>query len=156
MGQVRAEFTVYREAAFNNYVGFFQVADINGGIDLNTDGTIDLRPGDAGYVEAAVRGRVPGIDLTVGNQATATFTATLSGDAIYAPFLIVNGRPEAVLDDNANNNPEVYFASPIANPGRFDHVRLLGNNTWGFEDLPLGGDRDFNDIILRGNFNSVA
>lgn len=155
-GQVRADFTLYREAAFDNYVGFFQVADLNGSIDSNADGTVDFRPGDVGYGEAAVRGRVAGIDLNVSNQGTATFTATINGDAIYAPFVIVNGRPEAVLDDNPNNNPEVYFAFSLANPGRFNHVRLLGTNTWGFEDLPLGGDMDYNDIIVRGSFNRIA
>lgn len=154
-GSVQAEFTLYREAAFNNYVGFFRVADLNGSIDLNADGAIDLRPGDPGYVEAAVKGRVAGIDLTVGNQASGKVTATLAGDALYAPFLIVDGRPEQVLDSDPNS-PQVYFTAAIANPGRVDHIRLLGANTWGFEDLPLGGDRDYNDVIVRGTFQRTA
>jgi hypothetical protein len=30
-----------------------------------------------------------------------------------------------------------------------DHIRLLGNNTFGFEDLAGGGDNDFNDVIIQ-------
>jgi len=26
---------------------------------------------------------------------------------------------------------------------------LLGDNTFGFEDLPDGGDRDFNDVVVQ-------
>jgi Domain of unknown function (DUF4114) len=29
-----------------------------------------------------------------------------------------------------------------------DHVRLLGENTFGFEDLYFNSDNDFNDFIL--------
>ncbi|MEL6165668.1 MAG: DUF4114 domain-containing protein, partial [Cyanobacteria bacterium J06628_3] len=36
-----------------------------------------------------------------------------------------------------------------ANSDNFDHIKLLDNKTFGFEDLPNGGDQDFNDIITR-------
>jgi hypothetical protein len=90
-GQVQAEFTLNREAAFNNFVGFYRVADANGGIDTNGDGTVDLRPGDSGYAQAAVQGRVSGVDLTVANQGTANFTAQLAGGSLFAPFMIADG-----------------------------------------------------------------
>ena len=38
-----------------------------------------------------------------------------------------------------------------ANGDRVDHIRLLGNNTWGFEDLAGAGDGDFNDVIVKMN-----
>ena len=44
---------------------------------------------------------------------------------------------------------QVYFNYVGANPDKVDHVRLLGNNTFGFEDLFGGGDRDYNDIIVQ-------
>ncbi|MFM6108750.1 MAG: DUF4114 domain-containing protein [Sphaerospermopsis kisseleviana] len=94
--------------------------------------------------------------LTVGNGQRATFTGTLEGGHIYVPFLIVNGRPDAILDSNPNNNPAVYFTYLDANPGRVDHVRLLGDNTFGFEDLPNGGDLDYNDIIVKVNLSSIV
>ncbi|MDB9356019.1 Ig-like domain-containing protein [Nodularia spumigena CS-586/05] len=154
-GQVRAEFILNREAAFDNLIGFYEVADVNGGIDFNGDGTIDFRPGDAGYTKAAIEKRIVGLDMTVNNQGTATFTTYLNGGSIYAPFIIANGKPDAILDNNSNNDPAVYFAFLGANPGKIDHIRLLGNNVWGFEDLPLGGDMDYNDVVIRANFNLI-
>jgi len=155
IAQVKADFVVSREAAFNNFIGFYQVADENGGIDTNGDRTADILVGQAGYTEAAIRGRVPGIDLTVNNQGTATYTGTFGSDAIFAPFIIIDGRPDAILDSNANNNPAVYFPFLGANSDKVDHIRLLGNNTFGFEDLANGGDKDFNDAVVQINLTIV-
>ena len=119
------------------------------------DGKADIFAGQTGYVEAAVRGRVAGIDLTVNNQGTATYTGTFQPGSIFVPFIIVNDRPDALLDSNPNNNPAVYFPFLGANADKVDHIRLLGNNVFGFEDLPNGGDKDFNDVILRVNMNIV-
>jgi VCBS repeat-containing protein len=154
-GRVSAEFVVNREAAFDNFIGFYQIADVNGGIDFDGNGTIDIRPGDTGYTQAALRGRIAGLDMNVMNQGTATFTTNLDGGSIYAPFIVANGKPEALLDNNPKNDPAVYFAFLGANPDKFDHIRLLGNNTWGFEDLPLGGDMDYNDVVIRASLRSV-
>ncbi|MUG95857.1 DUF4347 domain-containing protein [Scytonema sp. UIC 10036] len=151
--QVKADFVVNREALFDNMIGFYRIADVNGGIDTDGNGTIDFRPGDAGYTEAAVRGRVAGINLTTSNQGTATFTGNLSPGSLFAPFIIVNGTPEAVLDNNSSNDPAVYFAFLGANSDKADHIRLLGNNTFGFEDLPNNGDSDYNDMIVRANLS---
>ncbi|WZI66564.1 MAG: SBBP repeat-containing protein [Gloeotrichia echinulata IR180] len=150
-GTQTATFTVYREAGYNNLVGFYRVADINGGIDTNNDGVGDLLPGQAGYAEAAVKNRVGGINLSVGNQGTASFTGTFEGGSIFAPFLIVNATADAFLDNNPNNNPAIYFPYLGANSDNVDHVRMLGDNIFGFEDLPGGGDKDFNDIIVKVN-----
>ena len=152
---VRADFTVNREAAFNNFVGFYQVADKKGGIDTNGDGTADILVGQSGYIQAAISRRVAGIDLSVSNQGTARFTGTFQSSSIFAPFIIVNGTPDALLDSNPNNDPAVYFPYLGANSDGVDHIRLLANNTFGFEDLAGGGDRDFNDIIVKANLTAV-
>lgn len=152
---VKAEFNVYREASYNNYVGFYQVTDENGGIDTNGDGTADVLTGQAGYAQAAVRSRVAGIDLTVSNQGSANFTGTFQPGAIFVPFLIADGRPDALLDNNANNDPAVYFPFLGANSDKSDHIRLLASNTFGFEDLPGGGDKDFNDVIIKVNLTTT-
>ncbi|MEH2042950.1 DUF4114 domain-containing protein, partial [Nostoc sp.] len=151
--QIKADFVVNREAAYDNFVGFYQVADENGGIDTNGDGTADILVGQAGYAEAAIRGRVAGIDLMVNNQGSASYSGNLEPDSLFAPFIIVNGKPDAILDVDANNNPAVYFAFLGANSDKTDHIRLLENNTFGFEDLAKGGDRDFNDMIVHINLN---
>ncbi|MEH2298469.1 MAG: DUF4347 domain-containing protein [Nostoc sp.] len=149
--QVKADFVVNREAAFNNFISFYQVADENGGIDTNGDGKADILTGQAGYTEAAVWGRVAGIDLTVNNQGSATSTGTFQPGSIFVPFIITNGIPDALLDSNPNNDPAVYFPFLGANADKVDHIRLLGNNIFGFEDLASGGDKDFNDMIVRVN-----
>lgn len=145
---VKVDFVVNREAAFNNFVGFYKVADENGGIDIDGNGTIDFRPGDSGYAQAAVQNRVAGIDLRVENQGTATFTdKLLTGDSVFAPFMLTNGRTvDQVLNGQVD---QIYFAYLGANSDKVDHVRLLGNNTFGFEDLVGGGDNDFNDAIIQ-------
>ncbi|MEH2416489.1 putative Ig domain-containing protein [Nostoc sp.] len=151
---VIGNFTVNREASYNNFVGFYQVADKNGGIDTNGDGTADILVGQAGYAEAAVRGRVAGIDLTVNNQGTANYTGTFGADSLFAPFIIVDGSPDAILNSNANKN--VYFAFLGANSDKTDHIRMLGNNAFGFEDLANGGDKDYNDMIVQAKFSVSA
>ncbi|MUG91839.1 DUF4394 domain-containing protein [Scytonema sp. UIC 10036] len=146
-GQVNTSFTVNREAAFDNFVGFYRVVDQNGGIDTNGDGTADILPGNTGYAQAAVSNRVTGIDFSVGNQQTATVSGQFAGGSIFAPFLIANGSVNQVL--NGEKLDEVYFAYLGANSDRVDHIRFLGDNTFGFEDLRGGGDKDFNDVIMR-------
>ena len=141
---VQAEFVVNREAAFNNYVSFYRVTDENGGIDVDGNGTADILPGEAGYTQAAVSARVPGIDLTTNNRRTSTYTAILEAGSLLAPFMIADGSP-------ANMNAQsVYFPFLGANSTQVDHVTLLGNNVFGFEDMQRG-DKDFNDMIVRVN-----
>ncbi|MDB9466544.1 DUF4114 domain-containing protein [Dolichospermum circinale] len=151
---VKADFTVNREAAFNNFVGFYKVADENGGIDVDADGTVDFRPGDSGYAQAAIKNRVAGIDLRVDNQGTASFTdKTLTGGSIFAPFILTNGRTvDQVLNGQVD---QAYFAYIGANADKVDHIRLLGNNVFGFEDLAGGGDKDYNDVVLKVNLSVV-
>ncbi len=146
-GQVSTSFTVNREAAFDNFVGFYRVVDQNGGIDTNGDGTVDILPGATGYAQAAISNRVTGIDLSVKNQQTATLSGQFVGGSIFAPFLIANASVNEVV--NGQKLDQVYFAYLGANSDQADHIRLLGNNTFGFEDLRGGGDKDFNDLIVR-------
>ncbi|MEB3337039.1 MAG: DUF4114 domain-containing protein, partial [Leptolyngbyaceae bacterium] len=145
---VQAQFTVYREARFNNTVGFYRVNNPEGAITDPLTGAV-LTPGQGGYTEAALRNRVAGIDLSVPNQGVTTATGQFEAGSIFAPFIIVDGSLAAFLDDDTSNNPDVYFPYLNANPGAVDHVRLLGNNLFGFEDLANGGDRDYNDLIVR-------
>jgi phage gp37-like protein len=58
-----------------------------------------------------------------------------------------------LLTRNVNNDPAVYLPFLGANTDKVDHIRLLGNNIFGFEDLVSGGDKDFNDVIARVNLN---
>lgn len=40
------------------------------------------------------------------------------------------------------------------NSDKVDHTRLLGNNVFGFEDKVGGGDKDFNDTIIKIDFST--
>jgi len=151
---VQANFVVNREAAYDNFVGFYKIADSQGTITDPLTG-VSLKPGDTGYTEAAVKNRVAGIDLQTANQSTATINGVFQGASILAPFIVVNGSPDQLLDNNKANDPAVYFAYLGANSDGVDHIRLLANNTFGFEDLPSGGDFDYNDIIIKANLSVV-
>ncbi|MEM9542618.1 MAG: DUF4347 domain-containing protein [Cyanobacteria bacterium P01_E01_bin.42] len=144
-GVVTGTFSVYREANFNNSVGFFLASDENGMVN-------GLTPGDNGYAEAAIENRLTDIELFVRNQSVNEFSATFAAGSILIPFIITNGTAEQFLANNAanslNSNILAYFPFIGANPDQADHIRLLANNTFGFEDLRGGGDQDFNDTIV--------
>jgi hypothetical protein len=74
-----------------------------------------------------------------------TGTGNFTANSIFAPFIIVDGNAA----DFAKGTKQAYFTYLGANSDGVDHIRLLGNNIFGFEDLPSGGDRDFNDIIVK-------
>ncbi|OCQ96095.1 hypothetical protein BCD64_12120 [Nostoc sp. MBR 210] len=153
---IAGTFSIYREASYNNYVGFYKVVDESGGIDTNGDGTADVLVGDAGYLQAAINQRVTGIGLSVGNQGTGNGQGNFGGGGIYVPFLIVNGGINALLDSNTSNDPTVFFTFLGANSDNARHVRILGDNTFGFEDLVGGGDNDFNDVVVKINLTVNA
>lgn len=120
-GTLQVQLTGYREADFDNFVGFYRVNDANGAVTDPITGKV-LMPGKGGYAEADLCNRFTGLGLSVPNQGVSTLTGQLEAGLIFAPFIIANGRPEALLDDNANNNPAVYFPYLNANPGAVDHV----------------------------------
>jgi hypothetical protein len=139
----KATFTIQRDAGFNNHIGFYKIEDAQGSIKV---GNTTLKPGDAGYLQAAVQGRLAGIDLVGTNNQTVTSSGDFLGGALYAPLLIANS---ATANADFSN---VYTAYSLGNADRADHIRLLGDNTFGFEDLAGGGDRDFNDLIIKATF----
>ena len=141
---------VTRDAIFDNIVGFYAIE--------NSDGTVldefgnALTPEDDGYAEAAIRRRV--IELT----ENTTGSQEIGTSNLLAPFIIANGTTEEFLTNNPDNQPGeplAYFSFLGANPDGVEHIRLLDNNTFGFEDLFGGGDRDFNDLTFRAEFTAA-
>ncbi|MEQ9235281.1 DUF4114 domain-containing protein [Coleofasciculus sp. E2-BRE-01] len=135
-GMIPAQFGVNSDADYDNNFGFYIIDDPDGRIG-------DLRPGDPGYAEAAVRQR---LDTDAG----------LPAGTLVAPFIIADGSAEEFLAENPTNQSGedvmAYFAFMGANPDGVDHVRLLGDNTIGFEDQWNGGDRDYDDLVIQVNF----
>jgi Domain of unknown function (DUF4114)/RTX calcium-binding nonapeptide repeat (4 copies) len=148
---IKATFEIKRDAGYNNHIGFYKIEDALGTIKV---GNNLLKPADAGYRQAAVQGRLAGIDLVGTNGQTVNSTGVFLGGALYAPLLISNA---ATANADFSN---VYTAYILGNADKADHIRLLGDNTFGFEDLFGGGDsfagtfsdRDFNDVIVKATF----
>jgi autotransporter-associated beta strand protein len=145
---VQVNFTIKREAAYNDTVGFYKIEDAEGTVVSITGAK--LKPGEAGYQAAVVQNRITGIDLEVANGQTVSIDKVLQGGAIYAPFLIANANASN-LNGNFSN---VYTPYTLGNSDTTDHMRLLGDNTFGFEDLVGGGDKDFNDVVLKAVFKN--
>lgn len=140
--RVNATFSVYREANNDNTVGFYEIDEITGEID-------DLLPSERGYADALLQRRVTGLGLAVGDKQTATTNITLESGKLYAPFLLVNQTPDSFNGDLAS----LYIPFAAGNSDRISHIRLLSENTFGFEDIYGGGDFDFNDLIVRATFS---
>ncbi|WP_081942702.1 choice-of-anchor I family protein [Myxosarcina sp. GI1] len=140
--------TVSRDAFYDNTVGFFEVKAVDGTVIDPVSGKA-IAPGDAGYLEAALANSLD-ISLSVPkNNQQAEFTSEVAGGKIYAPFLVVDGNVGELTDADNSNDPTVYFSYSAANSDNFAHVRSLGDNTYGFEDIVNGGDRNFNDLIVK-------
>lgn len=146
-----ATFTVQREAAFDNVVGFYIIDDLTGRV-TDAAGNVFAPENTTDYVRAALANRITDLSLSSSNNGVSTFSTTLEAGQILAPFIVVNGTIDELLDRSASNDPAIYFPFLGANSDGADHVRLFGNNTFGFEDLVGGGDQDFDDVIVQVEF----
>lgn len=143
-GQATVNYTISREADFDNEVYFYAVDNINGTVD-------GIAVGEEGYMAAALA-NVISSEFSIGDDETETRSAQFDAGSVVVPLIIADGDLAEALSGAA----EVYFPYLGANTdnGTFDHIKLLDSNTFGFEDLPNGGDEDFNDIEIR--INSIA
>jgi RTX calcium-binding nonapeptide repeat (4 copies)/Domain of unknown function (DUF4114) len=139
----KATFEIKRDASYNNHVGFYKIEDVSGAIKV---GAQLLQPSDSGYRQAVLNSRLIDIDLFGVNEQTVNGKGDFLGGALYAPFVIANS-------DTPNSDfSNIYTAYSLGNVDNVDHIRLLADNTFGFEDLLDGGDRDFNDVIVKALF----
>ncbi|MTJ53228.1 DUF4114 domain-containing protein [Anabaena sp. UHCC 0253] len=153
-GLVKADFSVFREAAYNNEVYFYEVNNAQGQI-----GSLEATSANrANYLQAAINNLIKDaetgeiIKFAVSNQGQFTDSAMITGGSIFAPMIIINGTLSQLTDNNTGNDPQVYFPYLGVNSDGVDHIRLLADNTFGFEDLSGGGDLDYNDLIIKLNF----
>jgi 3-phytase len=155
---VKANFSVFREALFDNEVYFYKVDNSEGKI-----GTLTATAANrANYLQAAINNIISNlgngeiIKFSVDNQKKFTDSTTIATGSILVPMIIVNGTLSQLTDNITSNDPQVYFPYLGLNSDGADHIRLLGNNIFGFEDLPNGGDLDYNDIIIKMNFTQIV
>jgi hypothetical protein len=152
---VKATFSIYREAAYNNSIYFYAIQDESGAI-LDSLSQKVLKPTDPGYLQAALRNAVSDVNLSTPNQTVNTVTTTLTKGSIYASVIVINSDKSALLDNNPNNDPAAYTSFILGNADKVDHIRLLGDNTFGYEDLAGGGDLDYNDMIVKAIFQPTT
>lgn len=146
---VEVEFKITREADFNNVSDFYVVDDEGKAIDPLSGNSV--APGEDGYLEAALNSRL-GFDFSVDDDGEMTVTKTMPGGFNYAPMVVVNGTFDQLTDDNPDNDPEVYFPYQAANSDGVEHIKSMNDEgLFGFEDLPGGGDEDFNDITFQAS-----
>lgn len=137
-GDVDVTYTISREADFDNEVYFYNVDDVTGMIG-------GVEAGIDGYLEAALGNIItPAFSTTDDNEETGIFT--MEAGSVIGTMIIADGT----LMDAENGSATVYFSFGTGSDG-FDHIRLKEgtNNVFEYEDLPNGGDQDFNDIVIE-------
>ena len=126
----------------------YQVDDYNGTI---TVGGISYAPGDAQYAA-----------LAAGNAYAVLGGGTViagPGDGNYGQSQITGvdaGDLIAMQLTNVTNGDTFWAFSQANEVVDGEHMWNYGANTWGWEDLAGGGDRDFNDLVVQLDFTSTA
>jgi phospholipase/lecithinase/hemolysin len=148
---IQLQATLYREAAFNNQMGFY-LADRSGNVVDSLTGQILSRVTDSrtAYLQAVKANAL--VTAEVGDGETGSFNGTfVVGGSIdlsahvLLPFLVSNASLDAVAADFSN----LYVAVRGINGSGADQMQLLGNNLIGFEDIAGGGDNDFDDVVFQ-------
>ncbi|MEM6754000.1 MAG: DUF4114 domain-containing protein, partial [Cyanobacteria bacterium P01_C01_bin.38] len=142
------------EAGYNNSVGYYAIANIDGAVEDITGKLIN--PGEEGYAAAALNQRIE--DLRI-KRDTGNLESELNEGALLLPFLIANGTVEEWMEKNSDNQtgdfPIAYFSFASANPDSKQHIRQVGNELQ-FEDFLGGGDNDFNDFVTKVDIESAV
>ena len=140
-----------RRTWYRNEVGLFLVDDAQGRIN-------GQQPGDRGYAAAALARRV--VLFERGQEAGAVASLTLPGGSYFGTYLVQGSTADRLLARNPQNRPGrrpvAFFSVTAANPDLFGHVRQPAADRLAMEDQWRGGDRDFNDAVLRLEFQAVG
>lgn len=148
-GAMALEVLITRNAEFENYIGFYRVEDDQLRVRDPLTGTL-LSPSDSGYREAALAASITDLLVTVDNGTSASFTAYVDAK-LLGLFIAVDVEMQSL-----ESASEIYFTDLQANSDGIEHVKLLGNSTFGFEDSEGGGDLDYNDMIVQINFPDIS
>ena len=149
---LKVDITTTSSSAYNNNIGFYAVEDAIGTIQL-ANGTM-LKPGDANYAAEAIKSAV-----LQASKTDSKLNQDIVGGKLYAPVVVAQGSLSDFVTKNPTNGGgandiHAYFNYIGANADKTDHFRLIGNNTFGVEDVYGGGDRDFNDLVITASFKA--
>jgi cyclophilin family peptidyl-prolyl cis-trans isomerase len=148
-----------RNAAFNNEIGVYTVADLTGTVGTTAAGA-------SGYAQAAVGATSAQVIFASGDTAGATKTITVTGGQMLGFYLIQNNTTANFLAKNptdtaptgqningVSSQPLAFFSTKAANPDGTQHVQVVadpttGNVEYNWEDEWSGGDSDYNDVVM--------
>lgn len=116
----------------NYTLGVYQLNADGSVIDPLSGNLIMLR--EDGYTQAAIANTMELDSITA-----SEFITKLSGDRLYAPYIIVDGTVDQLIDQDISNDPVIYFPYTQLNSGNQDCIRALDNISWEFADLSLNG-----------------
>lgn len=136
-------FNNQRPSNFNDYIGFFRVADLRGRIDTNGDGVGDLSPGDKGYANAARTQALVGKFMLsdAAGQDQASGPIFFDDVELVSIFVRFNGA--------ANLKGDLYFTFPEANSDGARHFQFFGGmDDLTFEDMTGGPEVEFDDFLI--------
>lgn len=152
---VQVEATLFREARFDNLVGFYLADKTTGDVIDPLTGSItgtfsgpatDYR--QAVLDTALIQGQVDSHEMGGFSDNTFEFNTALTlSDYVLLPFLDAEG------DSNLDT---LYVTSLGINADNANHVQLLGQNIFGFEDIAGGGDNDFDDMVVEVKSITIA
>ncbi len=140
-----------RKAAFSNEIGVFVVSDDKGTVN-------GIAPGTEGYMQAALASlRVIFSSLSEKASVGINFIRQLSFKAgeRLGFYMVANDTTSSVDSQMTSGKTldNVFFSLSSCNTDKFDHVRVKDNGKSSFdlawEDLKGGGDKDFNDLVLK-------
>ncbi|MEB3220007.1 MAG: putative Ig domain-containing protein [Nostocales cyanobacterium 94392] len=142
---------VSQEASFHNEMGLFVVDDAQGRIG-------SILPGQPGYIEAALSDSRRDIIFASGQTSGTAKTMELPAKSYIGFYLIQNATTERFLNHNPQNElnkePLAFFFFPQENPDGIDHLQSVAVNSFGWEDLTNGGDKDFDDLVFEYTFDT--
>jgi Domain of unknown function (DUF4114)/Vanadium chloroperoxidase N-terminal domain len=143
--------SISRAAALNDSVGLYAVDDAEGCFDTNGDTFVDLRVGQQGYLQEALRRAAlnPGLTQATANNTSVSSNISLAAGSSFGLLLVADGT--IAQASAAGSTLNVFSSFTGANTDNKNHVVRLGNGTtevFGFEDRVGGGDNDFNDLIV--------
>ncbi|MEY2979507.1 MAG: hypothetical protein RLZZ435_3647, partial [Cyanobacteriota bacterium] len=159
-GEYTISGSIFREAAYNNTIGFFFV-NVDGAV-LDSSGAEVATPDDLTNYKAAIVANLitensSAVQYQVSNNTTIefSFSITTVTAAVYVlPVLAVQGDFSTFSD--------IYYPVIAANSDRVDHMKFQGAGAsgngrfFGFEDLASNvSDNDFDDFIIQVNVQTA-
>ena len=144
LGSITGTLEYAREADFDSVIGFYKVLNSSGDVLDSVTGNV-VSTSASNYSTVALRSSnlvTELADISIADDQTATKNIIIEENSIIAPYALSNG--------------ETLFAFGDANSDAISHFKSFGTNSFGLEDMIGGGDKDYDDFIVKFDFNSVT